>query len=143
MAVANDLLSELLIARLLQEDLDLWASAVEAERIQLDGILTSSAPDTMDHNIEIICPSISEPLVDDGDLALAIFAADARLTSDAAYVESLQLSEEASFVASQQYAQTVAAAEKKLLLDTEFARKLQDAENAGTAKSGVLEDADR
>jgi hypothetical protein len=97
----------------------------------------------MDHNLEIICPSISEPLVDDGDLALAIFVADARLTSDAAYVESLQLSEEASFVASRQYAQTVGAAEKKLLLDTEFARKLQDAENAGTAKSGVLEDADR
>ncbi|KIM74131.1 hypothetical protein PILCRDRAFT_828552 [Piloderma croceum F 1598] len=142
MAVANDLLSELLIAQLLQEDLDLWTFAVEAEKIQLDGILTSSAPDTMDHNMEITCPFVSEPPVDDGDLALAIFAADARLTSDAAYVESLQLSEEASFVASRQYAQTVAAAEKKLLLDTEFARKLQDAENAGTAKSGILEDAD-
>jgi hypothetical protein len=142
MVFSNDILSDLLIAQLVENDLNLWVATVEAERLQLEEILTSSTPDTMGHNTEITCPPQSQP-VDDGDVALAIYAADARLTSDAAYVESLQLSEEASFVASRQYAQTVAAAERKLLLDTEFAKKLQEAENAGTAKPDILDDADR
>ncbi|KAJ7432895.1 hypothetical protein B0H11DRAFT_2123541 [Mycena galericulata] len=98
----DDVLSELLIAQLLEEDLRLLGSAKEAERLQLDQVLAV-------------------------DIALEIYAEDARVSSDAAYAQRFQNSN----IADLQYAQKVAASEKKLMLDAEFARRLQAVDDDG------------
>lgn len=141
MALSEEIQSELLIAQLLEEELECWSSAMEAERLQLDAILTASEPEYAKTDCAISEPP--PPLeAYDSNFALAIFTSDARLTSDTAYVESLQITEESEFVTNQQFAQRVAAKEKKLALDMEFARKLQDAVNSGLA-AGNVGDAER
>lgn len=129
MATSTDVLSELLISQLLEEDLLLLSSAKEAEKLQLDQVLAISArskgriPRFSNLTSSSIPPS-------DSDIAFQIYAADARVTSDAAYAQSLQLSAGAN-IADMQYAQTVAAAEKKFMLDAEFARRLQAVDEQG------------
>ncbi|KAJ7135966.1 hypothetical protein C8R44DRAFT_769368 [Mycena epipterygia] len=122
----DDVLSELLIAQLLEEDLRLLGSAKEAERLQLDQVLAISA------RAKGRIPKFSGSagaLVEkeDEDVALEIYAQDARVSSDTAYAHRIQ----ASNTADMQYAQKVAAAEKKLMLDAEFAKQLQAIDDEG------------
>ncbi|KAJ7637178.1 hypothetical protein FB45DRAFT_789450 [Roridomyces roridus] len=119
----DDVLTELLIAQLLESDVRLLASAKEAERLQLDDALATSARATGR------IPKFSGigVIKEDGDLALEVYANDARVSADTAYAQRIQ----ASNVADLQYAQKVAAAEKKLMLDAEFARQLQAADDQG------------
>lgn len=107
MACADDLLSELLIAQLLEEDLGLLGSAKEAERLQLDQVLAVSA--RAQGRIPKFSGALAAPVVkDDEDIALEIYIEDARVSSDAAYAQCIQN----STFADMQYAQKVAAAEK-------------------------------
>ncbi|KDQ60169.1 hypothetical protein JAAARDRAFT_597882 [Jaapia argillacea MUCL 33604] len=126
----DDALTELLIAQLLQEDLRDAAATKEAEKIQLDLVLADSAM-RKGHIPKRSYNTRSNTPPADGDVALELLAADARLTGDAVYAQSLQLSDEASVVANMQFAMRVAAAEKKALLDAEFARRLQSADEEG------------
>ncbi|KAJ6631063.1 hypothetical protein B0H10DRAFT_1980669 [Mycena sp. CBHHK59/15] len=116
----DEVLSELLIAQLIEEDLRLLGSAKEAERLQLDQALAVSA--RAKGRVPKFSGSVAaSEIKDDEDIALEIYAGDARVSSDAAYAQRVQ----ASNVADLQYAQKVAAAEKKIMLDAEFARRLQ------------------
>ncbi|KAJ7695393.1 hypothetical protein B0H17DRAFT_1271880 [Mycena rosella] len=119
----DDVLSELLIAQLLEEDLRLLGSVKEAERLQLDQVIAASVRSTG----RIPKFSASVTVKEDADVALEIYAEDARLNSDAAYARRVQHSS----IADRQYAQKVAAAEKKLMLDAEFARHLQAVDDEG------------
>ncbi|KAF7350397.1 RBR-type E3 ubiquitin transferase [Mycena venus] len=122
----DDILSGLLIAQLLEEDLRLLESTKEAERLQLDQVLAVSArAKGRIPKFSTSAPGISGK--DDEDVALEILAEDARVSSDAAFAQRVQ----ASTIADMQYAQKVAAAEKKLMLDAEFARRLQAVDDEG------------
>ncbi|KAF7349314.1 RBR-type E3 ubiquitin transferase [Mycena sanguinolenta] len=125
MTCEDEVLSEILIAQLLQEDLESLSSAKQAERLQLDQVFAASA------RLAGRIPKFSTPTAsvaqDDGDFALAIYAEDARVSSDAALAQRVQ----ASTLADMHYAQRVAAAEKKLMLDSEFARRLQAVDDEG------------
>ncbi|KAF7323970.1 RBR-type E3 ubiquitin transferase [Mycena kentingensis (nom. inval.)] len=122
-----DTLSELLIAQLLQEDLFLANATSEAERIQLNQVLAVSA-----HASGKI-PKFAKPDVDDATVALEVCAQDAQLSSDALYAQRIQNAS----VADMQYAQKLAAAEKKLMLDAEFARRLQAMDSEGREMDGM------
>nr|GAT58831.1 predicted protein [Mycena chlorophos] len=123
MAHDSDALSELLIAQLIEEDLRLISATNDAERMQLDHALAASA------QASGRIPKFSKPLPAEEDqlVALNVFAADARLTGDAAYAQKVQ----SQSLADMQYAQKIAAAEKKLMLDAEFARRLQAMDDGG------------
>ncbi|KAJ7770461.1 hypothetical protein B0H16DRAFT_1515548 [Mycena metata] len=121
----DDVLSELLIAQLLEEDVRLLGATKEAERLQLDQVLAASA--RTKGRIPKFSQSLAPVVKDDEDIALEIYAEDARLSSDAAYAQRVQ----AAGLADMQYAQKVAAAEKKLMLDAEFARRLQAVDDEG------------
>lgn len=117
-----DIATELLIAQLLEEDLTNIERGKVAEKLQLNLILDDS-------------PELPQPhsrKVDDGpktdeEMATRMFVESARLNGDSAYAQSLN-----SFdVASHHLAQQLAAAEKKIMLDAEFARRLQAAEDSG------------
>ncbi|KAJ7487800.1 hypothetical protein FB451DRAFT_1528476 [Mycena latifolia] len=122
----EDVLSELLIAQLLEEDLCLLGSAKEAERLQLDQVIAISTRATGRIPKFSASTGVSE-VKDDADIALEIYAEDARLSSDSAYAQRIQ----SSNIADRQYAQKVAAAERKLMLDAEFARRLQAVDEEG------------
>ena len=106
-----DTLSELLIAQLLEDDMRMLTDAREAERLQLTDIPGKAAP----QNVE-----------SDEDIAFKLFMEEARLNGDAALAQALQQSTDSSAIAGQQLAQKLAAAEKKFVLDAEFARRLQE-----------------
>lgn len=138
----DDIQSELLVAHLLEEDFQLWISTLAAAKLQLDEVLSGSASLTGSGNVASEFEDITS-LVDDADFALRLYMDDLRRTSDATYVESLQVEEEKSLAASRQYALSVAAAESKLRLDAEFAKKLQEIENAGRGADTMEFDVDR
>ncbi|KAK7046632.1 RBR-type E3 ubiquitin transferase, partial [Favolaschia claudopus] len=129
--MADEILSEILIAQLLEEDLRAVESAKEAERLQLDQVFAVSA--RASGRIPKFSASAKSVIQNDADfvffgvVALAFLAADARISSDAAFAQRVQ----ASTIADLQYAQQVAAAEKKFMLDAEFARRLQAVDDEG------------
>ncbi|KZT28083.1 hypothetical protein NEOLEDRAFT_1161274 [Neolentinus lepideus HHB14362 ss-1] len=123
---SDDVLSELLIAQLLEEDMQSLASAKAAEKLQLDTVIAQSA------QAKQRIPKVSKPVPKtDEDLALELLAADSRLTSDAAYAQMLQQTTDVNIVAGRHSAMQLAAAERKALLDAEFARRLQAADERG------------
>lgn len=123
----HDAATELLIAQLLEEDLNILARAKELENAQLAQTLTDSA--LANGKIPKKVRLANEE--SDTEVALAMLAADARMSSDAAFAQALQHSDDAASIASRQYAQRVLAAEKKLALDAEFARRLQEMDDDG------------
>ncbi|KAJ7048506.1 hypothetical protein C8F01DRAFT_1190188 [Mycena amicta] len=127
----DDTLSELLIAQLIEEDLRLLGATKEAERIQLDQILATSAQASGQFSKPSDVKDDSDS--DDQLVALEILAGDARVSSDALYAQRVQ----SANLADMQYAQKVAAAEKKLMLDAEFARRLQAMDEEGQEMDGV------
>ncbi|KAJ7857297.1 hypothetical protein B0H14DRAFT_2751532 [Mycena olivaceomarginata] len=126
MSCEDEVLSEILIAQLLEEDLRLLGSAKEAERLQLDQVFAVSARAT-GRIPKFSAKTGVSTTQDDEDLALALLAEDARVSSDAAFAQRVQ----ASTIADVHYAQKVAAAEKKMMLDAEFARRLQAVDDEG------------
>jgi hypothetical protein len=135
-----DISTELLIAQLLEEDLANIEHGKVAEKLQLNLVLYDD-PDNPD------TPQPHSPKVDvepetDGDMAARMFVENARLTGDAAYAQSLY---DPFDVASYQLAQKLAAAEKKIMLDAEFAKRLQAATDNGEFNPDApeMQDADR
>ncbi|KZT10255.1 uncharacterized protein LAESUDRAFT_672944 [Laetiporus sulphureus 93-53] len=124
-----DVLSELLIAQLLDDDVQTMIGFQAAQKAQLAEIITDSAPGK--GKAPQREESDEEMLCDDNDLAIQLFAETVRLSRDAALAQSLQHSHNASATADLQYAQQLVAADKKLLLDSEFARRLQEATDRG------------
>lgn len=82
--------------------------------------------------------SLNEHLTDE-ELALAMWAADVQVSTDAVLAQALQHSDDAAFIASHQYAQRLLAAEKRNALDAEFARRLQELENKGGVIDGIYD----
>ncbi|KAI0360484.1 hypothetical protein OH77DRAFT_1501240 [Trametes cingulata] len=128
-AVANnDMLTELLIAQMLEEDMRHLEDMRAAEQLQLGEALRTSALAAGRF------PKRSHPTKlghSDQDVALEILSAEVIANKDAVIAQALQHQEDSNLVASRQYAQKLAAAEKKCALDAEFARRLQQALDDG------------
>ncbi|KAI0084695.1 hypothetical protein BDY19DRAFT_969625 [Irpex rosettiformis] len=122
---SSDAASELLIARLLEDDLRLFEEAAQLEQAQLEQSLRDSAL------LRGKIPKRTFPVAEPNDVAIALtmLAADVRMNSDAAYAQALQHSDDVASIASRQYAQQLLAAEKKIALDAEFAKRLQRLED--------------
>ena len=114
-----DISTELLIAQLLEEDLANIEHGKAAEQLQLNLILYDDPEPPQPH----FQPIVEESETDE-DIAMRMFVENARVTGDAAYAQSLY---DPFDVASYQLAQKLAAAEKKIMLDAEFAKRLQAA----------------
>ncbi|KAI0336752.1 hypothetical protein GY45DRAFT_1315385 [Cubamyces sp. BRFM 1775] len=120
----DDVLTELLIARMLEDDMKQLEDAKAAEQLQLSEALRTSAL-VAGHFPKKVQPA---PLgQNDQDMALEILSAEIAASKDALFAQALQHAEDRDLVASQHYAQRLAAAEKKNALDAEFARRLQQA----------------
>lgn len=131
-----DIATELLIAQLLEEDLANVEHGKVAEQLQLNLILYGSPEPPQPHSQQ----DDNGPESDE-DVATRMLVESARLTGDAAYAQSLN-----SFdIASYQLAQKLAAAEKKIILDTEFAKRLQAAADSGDIDTDApeMQDADK
>ncbi|KAI0827131.1 hypothetical protein BC628DRAFT_1409914 [Trametes gibbosa] len=124
----SDILSELLIAQMLEDDMRQLENARTAEEIQLSDALRSSAlaagqnPRTY---------QVGSPYRSDQDVAVESFICEVIANKDAVFAQALQHTEEKNIIASFQYAQKLAAAEKKSALDAEFAKRLQEAIDNG------------
>ncbi|KAL4073615.1 hypothetical protein J3A83DRAFT_4357612 [Scleroderma citrinum] len=128
----GDLDTELLIARLIEGDLQSLKDAQYAEKIQLESVLAvSSFKSRIKAKFTRKRMSTTQDC-DDAKIAMEIFLSGAQTISDHAVAEALQVSQEAGFIAGQQLAQKIAAEETKVALDAEFARKLQAAIDGGT-----------
>lgn len=134
----TDVLSELLIAQLLEEDLRSLSYQDEAERLQLEEMMRDSQPPASKASAR------NDPPMEDAQCALEMQMMDARASVDALFAQSLQLSD-ASAMAGRQYAQKVAAMEKNIALDAEFAKRLQEADNSGNTDVDAMnmKDAER
>ena len=132
-----DISTELLIAQLLEEDLANIEHGKVAEQLQLNLILCDTPGTTQPHSQEVD----DNPETDE-EVALRMFVESARITGDAAYAQSLHNSLD---IASYQLAQKLAAAEKKVLLDAEFAKRLQALDDAGELDTDdpEMQDADK
>ncbi|KAL1746746.1 hypothetical protein HDZ31DRAFT_33531 [Schizophyllum fasciatum] len=124
-----DVSSELLIARLLQEDLDSLRSAREAERLQFDQAMAASK--LAAGRIPKDQYTRNAPSPSDSEVALELFLAEQTASADAAYAEVLHSTQEASAAGDHQFAQKLAAAERKAAIDAEFARRLQAQDDEG------------
>ncbi|KAI8986715.1 hypothetical protein BD414DRAFT_486849 [Trametes punicea] len=122
-AANNDMLTELLITQLLEADMKDLENARAAEQLQLSEATRASAdPSRFTEHIEPVTSGRS-----DEDVVLEILSAEISESKDALIAQALQHAEESNVIASRQYAQRLAAAEKKYALDAEFARRLQEA----------------
>ncbi|KAH9849628.1 hypothetical protein C2E23DRAFT_355417 [Lenzites betulinus] len=124
----NDTLTELMIAKMLEDDMRQLQNARAAEAIQLGEALRASALAAGR------IPTQIQPVPlwrSDQDVALQAFICEVVANKDAVLAQALQHAEEKNIVASLQYAQKLAAAEKKSALDAEFAKRLQQAIDNG------------
>ena len=103
-----DLLSEQLIARLLENDLLSLQSFKQAESLQLEQVLATSA----ETHGRIIGHSIKMTSDADEDLAYELYVENARVSSDAAYAQAMQNEANARETRDHQYALQLAAAER-------------------------------
>ncbi|KAI0073639.1 hypothetical protein K474DRAFT_1720258 [Panus rudis PR-1116 ss-1] len=137
---SDDVLTELLIAQLLEQDMRTLTDARTAAKLQTELTLTQSGRSSGPNPAKVTVPI--EASLSDEEIALQLLAEEARISSDAAFAQSLQHSEDASTTAGKQYAQKLAAIEKKLMLDAEFARKLQAAVDSGDLDVDTEQDAE-
>lgn len=110
---AQDLESEQLIAKILENDLLLLESFNHAEKDQLDQILAISA------RAQGRVPKYSKTVLDSGnildadsDIAFKLYVTDARLTTDAACAQAMQNQANVQDTLDRQYALKLAAAER-------------------------------
>ncbi|KAG6816774.1 hypothetical protein H0H87_003037 [Tephrocybe sp. NHM501043] len=112
-ASVYDFASEQLIAQLLQEDLTLMDSYRQAEKLQLDQVIATSAraqghipkyskDDTVSNNLDT-----------DADIAFELYVSDARVSSDAAYAQTVQNEAFTANTVDMQMAQRMAANERR------------------------------
>ncbi|EJF63850.1 hypothetical protein DICSQDRAFT_160351 [Dichomitus squalens LYAD-421 SS1] len=120
-----DMLNELLIAKLLEEDMLALENARAAEELQLHEALSTSALAAGRFPKKAKSSGAGAVGTIDDDFVLTVLAAEINANKDALMAQSLQHAQDSNMVASRQYAQKLAAAEKKSLLDAEFARRLQ------------------
>lgn len=139
----DDLSSEVLIAQLIEEDLQYLKDAEQAEKIQLESVLMVSAFRSGKMPKFTRNKSSTPQDYDDARIATEMFLSGAQSISDHAVAETLQLSQEAAFIAGQQLAQKVAAEENKIALDSEFARRLQAANDDGAIDLDTVMDVER
>lgn len=125
---SHDMLSELLIAKMLEDDMRELENARAAEEFQLSETLRSSAlaAGRFPKKIQPVALGRS-----DHDVALEVLAAEVLANKDAVIAQSWQHAEDSNLLASRQYAQKLVAAEKKSAIDAEFARRLQQAIDNG------------
>ncbi|KAG6836717.1 putative NRPS-like protein biosynthetic cluster [Arthromyces matolae] len=134
--------SEQLISQLLQDDLALLESYRQAEKLQLDQVIATSArasgriPKYSKQNIA------NDHMDVDGDLAFEVFVADALSNSDAAYAQTIQNETFTTNTVDLQFAQRLAANERKMNFDAEFARRLQAIDDQGEHDIDSIKDAD-
>lgn len=140
----SDLASEVLIAQLIEEDLQYLKDAEHAEKMQFDSVLAVSAFRSG------VLPKFSKKELptgtqsdDDATIAMEMFLSGARSISDHSIAETLQLSQEAALTAGKQLAQKIAAEENKVALDAEFARRLQAANDDGILDVDAVVDVER
>lgn len=136
----NDTLTELMIAKMLEDDMRQLQNARAAEAIQLGEALRASALAAGGR-----IPTQIQPVPlwrSDQDVALQAFICEVVANKDAVLAQALQHAEEKNIVASLQYAQKLAAAEKKSALDAEFAKCLQQAIDNGEDETD-MRDAER
>ena len=119
--MTTDVLSELLIAQLLEEDVRILTDQQKAEAFQLTQLLADTG-----HASGHIQTEAEEENMSDIDLAIRLMAEEARRSGDAALAQSLQHSEDTEATVNRQYAMKLAASEKRIMLDAEFAKKLQE-----------------
>ncbi|RDX54728.1 hypothetical protein OH76DRAFT_1398118 [Lentinus brumalis] len=135
----NDLVNELLIAKLLEEDMRLLESLRAAEEFQLNEALSISALAAgrfpKKHRSDVLGRT-------DQDVVLDVFQAEINATKDAVMAQALQHADDTNMATSRQYAQRLAAAEKKARLDAEFAKRLQQAFDDGEDDDEVMRDAE-
>ncbi|KAI0747012.1 hypothetical protein C8Q80DRAFT_812908 [Daedaleopsis nitida] len=129
----NDMLNELLIAKLLEDDMRESENTRTAEELQLKEALASSALAAGRFPRKVNGGRQSGGFIvrDDQDVVFDILAAEINANKDAIMAQTLQHAEDSNMTASRQYAQRLAAAEKKCLLDAEFARRLQQSIDNG------------
>ena len=128
----NDLLSEMLIAELLEEDMVILGSARAAEDMQMKEALNSSSTLATGRfpKKQKSATTLSKGS-DHSDTVLTTLAAEISAAKDALLAQSMQHAEDSNMAASRQYAQKLAASEKKSMLDAEFAKRLQQAIDDG------------
>ena len=123
---SSDFETELLIAQLLEDDLATIENGTVAEQLQLNLVLyddSDAANISRPHS-----QKVDDDPDTDGDVATRVFAESAGVTADAALAQSLVNS---FGVGSYQLAQKLITAEMKIMLDAEFAKRLQAAANGG------------
>ena len=120
-----DMLNELLIAKLLEDDMLALENARAAEELQFHEALSSSALASGGFPDKAKASAVGAVGKTDNDLVLDVLGAEINASKDALMAQALQHAEDSNMAASRQYAQKLAAAEKKCLLDAEFARRLQ------------------
>lgn len=105
----SDLLSEQFIANLLEADLLMLKTAKQAERLQLDQIIATSA-----HAQGRIPKYAKETMEDtpDSDLAFEMYVSEAKVNGDAAYARAVQSQRQIAETMDRQYAQKLAASER-------------------------------
>ena len=108
MAAVIDSSSELVILQLLADDLVAISHAQEAELLD-----NASA-----------CPE-SESKTPASSVALKMLMSDMQVAHDHLYADAMQSEDASALAINWQYAQKLAAAERKACLDREFATKLQ------------------
>ncbi|KAM5533573.1 hypothetical protein V8D89_012789 [Ganoderma adspersum] len=138
-----DMLTELLIAKLLEEDMLSIETMRAAEELQFHEALNSSAL-AAGHFPKKFQPASGTNAVrqTDHDFAMGVLAAEINANKDALMAQALQHAEDSNMAAGRQYAQKLAAGEKKSLLDAEFAKRLQQQFDDGQDDEGALRDAE-
>lgn len=157
--------SELLIAQLLEDDLRLLIDAREAEEAQLAQILADSSlasghttpitgtqscrSSTLDAlfpdrstTVTALDPSVRKDIERTELAVLSVLASDARLRSDSLYAQTLQRADNAADTIGRQYAQKLGATEKRIALDAEFAKRLQQMVDNDEDEATSTEDLD-
>ena len=138
----DDMLNELLIARLLEEDMVAMENMRAAEEVQLNEALATSAL-AAGRFPRKGKRGAAQAGNRDADAVLDVFKAEVKANRDALMAQALQHAEESKMAASRQYAQKLAAAERKAMLDAEFAKRLQEAFDNGEELDERMLDAER
>ncbi|KAG5654567.1 hypothetical protein H0H81_000092 [Sphagnurus paluster] len=137
-AVADDLLSEQLIAQLLQNDLADLESSMQAEKLQLDQVIAVSGGARGRKSPKDSSDALAAPDTD-AELALRMYISDAQLINDGEYAQAIQSQTSAADTVDWQYAQRLAANERKISLDAEFARRLQAIDDQGQDIDAIVD----
>ncbi len=139
-----DMLTELLIAKLLEDDMRSIENTRAAEEFQFHEALNSSVLAAGRLPKKLQPQSGTNPVRQtDHDLAMDVLAAEINANKDALIAQALQHADDRNMAVSRQYAQKLAAAEKKYLLDAEFAKRLQQEFDEGEDDEQAVRDAER